>query len=333
MSKFNVLITGSSGMVGQSLQQYIAQYNLRHKNTKNSSPNYYFLTREDCDLTNKAKLREIFKKLKVTFVVHLASKVGGLYMNMKHNVEMFMENMKINMNVIELCHEFNVNRGVFCLSSCIFPPEPKSFPMKEEYICDSPPHPSNEGYAYSKRMLYIMCKHYNQQYGRDYICVSPVNLYGAYDNFDINNSHVIPGIIHKMYLTKYQEGEYKKDTYEVLGTGKAQRQFLFAMDFACIIFKILWNKDIDKKNMLINICSDKEYTIKQVVQLIAFNLDYDIHNIVYNNKYSDGCIKKTVSNKLFRKFFPDHKFIPLEDGLDATISWFEKNYNKPRFRK
>ena len=100
MSKLNVLITGSSGMVGQSLQQYIAQYNLRHKNTNNSS-RYYFLTR-DCDLADKAKLRVIFKKLNVNFVIHLAAKVlGGLYMNMKHNVEMFMENMKINMNVIE----------------------------------------------------------------------------------------------------------------------------------------------------------------------------------------------------------------------------------------
>ena len=205
----------SESLVGENLQQYVAKYNSFHRNNKNSSPIYHFITRKDCDLTNKEELRSIFKKLKINFVIHLAALVGGLYMNMKHNVEMFMENMKINMNVVELCHEFNVNRGVFCLSSCIFPPNPKSFPMIEKYICDSPPHPSNEGYAYSKRMLYIMCKHYNQQYGRDYICVSPVNLYGAFDNFNIENSHIIPCIIHKMYLTKYEKGEYEKNTYKV----------------------------------------------------------------------------------------------------------------------
>jgi GDP-L-fucose synthase len=91
------------------------------------------------------------------------------------------------MNILKACHKYNINRGIFCLSSCIYPASPSKFPMLEEDLCSSEPHYSNEGYAYSKRMMYMLCKHYNKSYNREYICVSPVNLYGPYDNFNIKS--------------------------------------------------------------------------------------------------------------------------------------------------
>ena len=322
-----ILITGSDGLVGKNLQCYINEYNKKN-NVDDKNIQYFYHNRSRCDLKHKEKLKFFFEKHKYTHVIHLASKVGGLYMNMKNNIQMLIDNIKINMNLLELCNEFNVQRGIFCLSSCCYPKNPSKYPMTEEMLLESEAHETNEGYSYSKRLMYIMCKHYNKQYNRDYICLSPVNIYGMFDNFNLKSAHIIPSVIHKMYLTKNQIKPFDKDNYYVFGKGVAQRQFLFATDFACIVHTILWDYRIDKNNMLINICNDEEQTIKSVVELISNIFEFDTSNIVYDANYSDGIIKKTVSNKLFRSFYKDYKFINLEDGIYCTIEWFKNNFGE-----
>lgn len=335
-----VLVTGGSGMVGQTLQTYVTQlYNkLRMNDAQRSKiPEYHFISSKDCDLRNKDAVEKLFKENQYTNVIHLAAKVGGLYMNMKANVEMLTENLHINMNILEMCHKYNVQRGVFCLSSCIYPIQPPSFPMTETMLCASEPHDSNEGYAYAKRMLYIMCKHYNKQYKREYICLSPVNLYGPYDNYHLKDSHVIPGLTHRMYLTRENKAPYTDAAtnggkFRVFGTGKAERQFLFTPDFASIIHKVLWDNRIgkNKDSCLLNICDEREYKIHEVVESISNHLSFPKKNIYYDTSYSDGCMKKTVSNARFRHFYPDYTFVQLDDGLKITTDWFEKNIDTIR---
>jgi GDP-L-fucose synthase len=260
-------------------------------------------------------------------VIHLAAIVGGLYKNMDNNIQMFNDNILININILEACHKYNVRRGIFCLSSCIYPARPSRFPMLEEDICSSEPHESNEGYAYSKRMMYMLCKHYNKSYNREYICVSPVNLYGAFDNFNIKDGHVIPGLINRMYKTILKIPPYdKSENFEVFGTGLALRQFLYVDDFASVILSILYNENI--KDGIYNICDDNnEYTIKEVVYTIASNFKFPVENIEFNTNYSDGIIKKTVSNERLREILPDFKFTNLNDGIEKTVKWFKDNYH------
>ena len=116
---------------------------------------------------------------------------------MKNNTKIFNDNIRINENILEACHKNNIQRGIFCLSSCIFPHNPIKFPMIEKNVLDSEPHYSNRGYGFSKRMLYVQCQNYNKDFNREYICVSPANIYGKYDNFSLENGHFIPAIIHR----------------------------------------------------------------------------------------------------------------------------------------
>lgn len=319
----NILVTGGSGMVGMTLKQYLTYTEPADK--------FFFISSNEYDLTNMNEVEECFSERKYDKIIHLAALVGGLYKNMNNNAEMLMKNLQININIIEACHKYDINRGIFCLSSCIYPKNPSKYPMTEEQLLESEPHDSNEGYAYAKRMLAVLCNHYNRDYGREYICVSPVNLYGPLDNFNIENGHVIPGLIHRMYLTKHQIEPYNKDYFEVYGSGIAKRQFLFVQDFCSIILKLLHNKSI--KNGIYNACDDNEYTIKEVVLLISKRMDYDENKIIYNTDYSDGIIKKTVSNDKLKQVMSNLNFINIEDGLKQTCNWFIANYNNQSIRK
>ena len=320
----NILVTGGSGMVGTNIKEFIKTNN-EYNNTEYQ---FTFISSSDYDLRDKEQVESCFNERNYDLIIHLAAIVGGLYKNMAFNLEMLMDNLKINMNVLEACHKYNVNRGVFCLSSCIYPKSPLKFPMTEDMLCSSEPHDSNEGYAYAKRMLYIMCKHYNKQYNRQFICASPVNLYGINDNFNIKDAHVIPGLINRMFKTKNNISPYQSGKFEVYGQGIAYRQFLFASDFASILIQILFNNDIT--NGLYNVCSDHEYQIHEVLKIISDKLNFNYDNIYFNSDYSDGILKKTVSNQKFREIFPEFKFTEINEGLDKTIDWFLSNSNSIR---
>merc|ERR1712199_40663 len=133
--------------------------------------------------------KALFEKFKPTHVFHLAAKVGGLYGNMKANLEFFRINMKINDNVLSLSHEFGVKKVVSCLSTCIFP-DKTSYPIDETMVHNGPPHPSNEGYAYAKRMIDTANRCYHDQHGRMFTPVIPTNIYGRHDNYHLEDSHV-----------------------------------------------------------------------------------------------------------------------------------------------
>jgi GDP-L-fucose synthase len=319
-----IIVTGGTGMVGQHIKNspFFDNYSKDHE--------FLFISSKVCDLTNKEKVDKLFHHCKIDAIIHLAAKVGGLYKNMNANPQMLIDNLRINMNVLEACNKYNVKRGIFCLSSCVYPQKPSKFPMTEEMIDESPPHDSNEGYSYSKRMIKVLCDHYNKDFGREYICLSPVNLYGPYDNFNLQDSHVIPGLIHKMYniLNSNLKKTSGQNQVEIWGTGKAMRQFLFAGDFAHIILNFLFNPQV--KEGLYNICGDEEYSIREVVGKVRDIWNIADEKIYYNDQYSDGIIKKTVCNNKFRQLYPDFKFMKLHDGLFMTCNWFYSSYSHAR---
>ena len=240
---------------------------------------------------------------------------------MRDNLDMFQKNIKINMNVLKACHDNNINTCIVVLSSCIFPENPLRFPMEENTLHNGKPHNSNKGYAYAKRMMQVECEMYNEQYNRNYICLAPVNLYGPFDNYSLTDGHVIPMLIHKFY----------NNNFEIYGSGIAKRQFLYAPDFAKIILLTLSLEITDK---MIICCNDEEHSINDLITIICQNFILNYYkinpNIKFNNNYSDGIIKKTVSNEYFKTIFPNFHFTSLKDGIFETIKWFINNYDDIR---
>ena len=188
----------------------------------------------------------------------------------------------------------------------------------DEMIHESEPHPSNEGYGYSKRMLEMQCRNYNEQYGREYICVIPVNLYGPYDNFNLDDSHVIPGLIHKFYNHKNNN-----IPFQMYGSGKALRQFMYSYDFCKIILKILFDYEGHHKNI---ICCNDEISIIDLTELICKISGCNIDEIERDISKPEGCMKKTVDSSILQSLYPDFIYTTLEEGITNTVRWFENNY-------
>ena len=307
-----ILITGGTGLVGSAIKKISNRY---------PKYSFIFISSKDCDLTDFQETTQIFLKLNPDYVIHLAANVGGLFKNMNQKVKMFEDNLMINYNVVKCCHAFNIKKLVAVLSTCIFPDE-VSYPITEEMLHHGPPHVSNEGYAYAKRMLEIHIKKYREQYNKDFVCVSPCNVYGPNDNFNLEESHVIPAIIHKCYLAK------KNNTEFILkGTGKALRQFIYSEDLGELILKILEKNNISYPNIILS--PKKEYSIKEVAENIKEAFNYR-KEITLETQYSNGQYRKNVSNQKLLSLFPEFKFTSLEYGIRETISWFINNYNTCR---
>ena len=162
-----ILVTGGNGCVGKSLADYAKSINSEHE--------WIYISSKDCNLENLTDTLALFDKVKPDSIIHLAAYVHGMYHNLNNTVSQFTSNVRINENVLEACNTTGVQRGIFCLSVGMFPNEPSKFPIDESQIFEGQPHTSIEGYSYSKRMLYMQCNHYNQQFKREYICIIPPN--------------------------------------------------------------------------------------------------------------------------------------------------------------
>lgn len=307
----NILVTGGTGLVGSAIKDI----------SKNYKYNFIFISSKDCNLEKIEELDNFFKKNNIDYVIHLAACVGGLFKNMNNPVEMFEKNILINHNILKICHKYKVKKIIGCLSTCIFPDNIK-YPIDETKLFDGPPHDSNFSYSYAKRMLEIQSEAYRKQYGSKIVNIIPTNIYGPNDNFSLKNGHVVPCLIHKCYLSK----EINK-SFEVLGTGKPLRQFLYSEDLAKIIMIIL-DKEIDVKTIIIS--PKEEISIKELAETI-----YDSYQLktglFFNKSYSDGQYKKTACNDLLINKIGNFKFTPLNIGIKKTIEWFVNNY--PNIRK
>ena len=306
-----ILVTGGYGLVGRAIE-----------NLRQGDYYFIFLNSKMCDLTNYTETLNFFQELKPDIIIHLAACVGGLFKNMSQRVKMFEENVLMNTHVIKIAHLIGVQDLIACLSTCVFP---ENEFLTEDMLHDGPPHPSNEGYAYAKRMLEVHCRLYRDQFGRNYNCIIPTNIYGPHDNFNLEDSHVIPALIHKCYLA------IKNNTpFEIKGSGKPLRQFIYSMDLAKIIFILLEKK---VKGCII-LSPTQEYSIKTVAEMIKLSFEKAINNskveCLINNKYSDGIYRKTADNSKLNSVLPDFEFTSLKDGIDQSVNWFIENYSTLR---
>ncbi|KAN0008672.1 hypothetical protein ACTFIU_009399 [Dictyostelium citrinum] len=314
-TKRTILVTGGSGLVGKGIEKYIIE------NDK-SDDAWIFMRSSDCDLKNRESTRSFFEKIRPTHVIHLAARVGGLFSNMKYKVEFFRENIDINDNVLACCKEFNVVKCVSCLSTCIFP-DKTTYPIDETMIHNGPPHPSNEGYAYAKRMIDVLNRAYNEEYGCKFTSVIPTNIYGPHDNYHLTDGHVIPGLIHKTYLAMKNNQDLT-----IMGSGKPLRQFIYSYDLAKYFVWTLNNYE-EMSPLILSVGEEDEISIADVARLITEAMGFK-GKLIFDTTKADGQFKKTASNLKLKSLVPDLTFTPIQQAIKESCQWFIDNYETAR---
>ena len=283
-------------------------------------PQAYYPTRRDMDLLRQPDVNFLAEDI----IIHLAAKVGGVQANMNAMGDFYYENEKINQNVLQAAKDHDAKKVVSLLSTCVYPDAPYvTYPLTEEQLHMGPPHSSNFGYAYAKRMVDVMSRAYRQQYGCNFITAIPNNLYGENDNFDLENSHVIPALMRKIWEAKIN----KKPFVECWGDGSPLREFTYSEDIARILLFLLEHYD---EPTPINIGNTDEYSIKEVINILCEFLEYE-GEVVWNTDKPAGQHRKPSSNqKLLDLGWDKSTYTPLSEGLKKTCEWFIINYPSVR---
>ena len=312
-----VYVPGHTGMVGSSILKKLS-----------SSKKFRIIkaTRAQLNLLNYNKTFTFIKKNKPDLVIICAAKVGGILKNINYPADFYLENILIQNNLIRSCHENDIKNLIFLGSSCIYPKNSKQ-PMKEEYLLSGKLEPTNEAYALAKICGIKYCSYLNKQYKRNYLSLMPCNLYGSNDDFNIQTSHFIPGLINKLHNAKIN----KLKEVEIFGTGKPKREILHVDDLSNAVYKIILllknnnkrlNKVIQKYNF-INIGSGKDYSIKQYAIMLKKIMKVDV-KFKYNKRYPDGMARKLLDIKYIKSFGWKPK-IGFYQGALKTYEWYKKN--------
>lgn len=306
MRKYSkIFVAGSRGMVGSAIVR-----KLREKGFNNIlSP-----TSIELDLTNQSSVNAFFKREQPDYVFLAAAKVGGIKANNDFSADFIYRNIMIQSNVIHASYSYSVKKLVFLGSSCIYP-KLSGQPIKEDYLMTGLLEPTNEAYAIAKISGIKMCQSYNKQYGTDFISVMPTNLYGLNDNYDLNNSHVLPALIRKVHEAKIN----KSRSIEVWGSGRPMREFLYVDDLADAILHVFENYS---GNDIINIGTGKDITIKELVDIIQDVIGYHC-DIVFNTDMPDGTMRKVLDVSKLSKLGWVYK-TELRDGIELAYRDFLK---------
>lgn len=325
-----VLVTGASGLVGKHLkdlvtkdEKWTAAWPELGADTKSrmdalKQADFLFPPSKELDCTDEKTVMAYFAEHQPTHVIHLAARVGGIFRNQRERVEMFQDNMRMTLFLLEASFKFKVQKFLGILSTCIFA-DGGPYPLQASSLHQGPPHPSNEPYAHAKRQLEVACRAYRDQHGCDYQCLIPTNLYGLWDNYDLEDGHVLPALLHQARLAKQAGNPWK-----IRGTGIAQRQFVHAEDFAraCLV-ALTEPKDSPLwANGAVCISPAEEYTIKQVVDVMGDAVEIPQEQRVWMSEYTDGQIVKTADGSFFLQTFPWFKF----RDFPQSISDWGKDY-------
>ena len=305
-----ILVTGGTGMVGSSFKKI------------NTSHEIILIGSKECNLIDRKSTFKLINKIKPDSIIHLAARVGGIKGNTNYIADFYSENIRINTNILDAAHEYNIKKVVSLLSTCIYP-DTATFPLTEDQIHDGIPHKSNFGYAYAKRMLDVHSRTLRQQHGCNFITAVPNNLYGINDNFDLENGHVIPALIRKIYEAKTQENNFINTEVNIWGDGSPLREFTFASDMANILIYVLENYEGAHP---INVGNTNEYSIKEVTTLISKELNYN-GSIFWDTTKPMGQLRKPSSNKRFINLgWNPSQYTSLEEGIKTTCNWVKENY-------
>ena len=301
-----IYIAGHHGMVGSAcwrLLKKLGYYNLIGR------------TSNELDLRNQSQVYNFLKDSKPDVVIDAAAKVGGIKANKDYPYQFLMENMQIQNNLICSANEFNVTKFIFLGSSCIYPKLAPQ-PLKEEYLLTDSLEPTNEWYAIAKISGVKLCEAIRRQFGKDFVCLMPSNLYGSNDNFDLQTSHVLPSMIRKFHEAK----ENNHSDVILWGSGSPMREFLHVDDLANAVVFALENILPD---YLYNVGTGTDVTIKKLAETIQSQVGHK-GNINWDSSKPDGTPRKLMdSSKMMQLGWrPTYN---LKKGIANTYSWFLEN--------
>ena len=301
-----ILLTGSSGMVGRNL--------LEHP----SISNFQILTpsRSELDLRNFINLEEYLDKHKPELIIHAAGKVGGIHANISKPVNFFLENLDIGRNIVWASRKANIKKLINLASSCIYPANYNTS-LKEEFILKGELETTNEGYALAKIATLRLCEYINRE-NKDfhYKSLIPCNLFGLYDNFDPNESHLISAIIHKIHQAK----ERKEKTVEIWGDGIARREFMYTSDFADALINAIIRFDSLPKVMNVGLGFD--YTVNDYYQIAAKVIGFN-GSFTHNLKKPVGMERKLLSVDK-QKLWGWYAKSDLKNSIEMTYKYYLK---------
>lgn len=305
-NKSKIYVAGHRGLVGSAIIRVLLARSFKNLVVK---------TREELDLLDQNAIAKFFKKEKPEYVFLAAAKVGGIMANKNFPAEFIYENLTVQTNVIDGAYRNSVKKLLFLGSSCIYPrlaPQP----IKEEYFLSGPLELTNRSYAVAKIAGIITCQSYNEQYGTNFISVMPTNMYGPNDNFDLENSHVLPALIRKFHDAKTAGAK----SITLWGTGRARRELLQVDDFANAALFLMESYDSSE---IINVGTGIDVAVKDLAEsvkkVVGFNGD-----ILWDNNRPDGTPRKLLDVSKIHNLGWHHK-IPLEEGIRSTYEWYIKN--------
>lgn len=306
-----IYVAGHRGLVGSAIVR-----NLQSK----GYGNLVTRTHKELDLIEQNQVRDFFEKEKPDIVVLAAAKVGGIHANDTAPAEFIYENLQMQCNVIECAHWYGVKKLLFLGSTCIYPKLAPQ-PIPENALLCGALEPTNEAYAIAKIAGLEMCKFYKRQYGDDFISCMPTNLYGPYDNYDLEGSHVMPAMIRKFHEAK----EKHEPAVELWGTGKPLREFLYVDDMAdaCVF---LLEKYSGEEH--VNIGTGKEVTIQELAGIVKNAVGYE-GRIIWNTEMPDGTPRKLTDVSKLHNLGWHHK-VELTEGVSLAYQWFRQNCSHAR---
>lgn len=307
-SESKIYIAGHRGMVGRAILKKLSH---------DGYTNLVYRTSAELDLRNQASVDVFFANEKPEFIFMAAAKVGGIYANNTYRADFLYENLMIESNIIHAAWQNKTSKLLFLGSSCIYPKLAPQ-PLKEEYLLTGLLEPTNEPYAIAKIAGIKLCDAYRQQYGCNFISVMPTNLYGEGDNYDLNNSHVLPALIRKFHEAKIANAK----EVVVWGTGTPKREFLYADDLAdaCIFLMHNYNE-----KELINIGTGEDLSIADLAKTIQQEVGFN-GNLIFDTSKPDGTPRKLLDVTRLHNLGWRHN-INLNIGIKMAYEDFLKNHN------
>lgn len=301
-----IFVAGHRGMVGSAIVRKLNQKGFANIITRSS---------KELDLTNQLLVNEFFETEKPQFIFLAAAKVGGIHANNTYRADFLYQNLMMESNVIHAAYINNVEKLFFLGSSCIYPKAAPQ-PLKEEYLLTGPLEQTNEPYAIAKIAGIKLCESYRRQYNCNFISAMPTNLYGPNDNYDLNNSHVLPALIRKFHTAKVES----KDEVVVWGTGTPLREFLHVDDLAEACFYLMQNYN---EEQLVNVGSGVDISIKDLALLVKKIVGFT-GNLIFDETKPDGTYRKLMDVSKLEKLGWKYT-IELEKGIEMVYQDVLKN--------
>ncbi|PKK36289.1 GDP-fucose synthetase [Siphonobacter sp. SORGH_AS_0500] len=300
-----IYIAGHRGMVGSAIHRKLQQEGFT---------NFALRSSKELDLRDQAEVQAFFEEERPDYVFLAAAKVGGIVANNTYRADFLYENLMIQNNVIHSAHLTDVKKLMFLGSSCIYPKLAPQ-PLKEEYLLTGFLESTNEPYAIAKIAGIKMCESYRRQYGKNFISVMPTNLYGPNDNYDLQNSHVLPALIRKFHEAKANGSP----SVEVWGTGSPLREFLHADDLAEACYFLMQEYDGEE---FVNVGTGVDLSIKALAELVKETVGYE-GELVWNTSKPDGTPRKLMDVSRLHGLGWKHK-IELPEGIRQVYEKFKE---------